>query len=80
MTTTIAERSAVPFHLSLIEPIDEATITGYPVVEGAYDPVDQTWKLPAGTDPMAYVGETFSHTLADGKYIIDDVDYDVPPS
>jgi hypothetical protein len=51
---TLAERSAVPFHLGLSEPINEAAIEDYPSVEGAYDPVEQIWKLPAGaplTDP-----------------------------
>jgi hypothetical protein len=62
MADTLA---AVPFHLSITEPIDEATITGYPTVEGAYDPVEQLWKLPTGT-PLT------------GPKVIEDVQYDTP--
>ncbi|MGD0065093.1 MAG: hypothetical protein ABSB76_16800 [Streptosporangiaceae bacterium] len=51
MAATLAARASVPFHLGLTEPIDvdETTITGYPAVEGAYDPVEQIWRLPDGT-------------------------------
>ena len=52
MTAMLAERSAVPFHLHLTEPMDEAAITDNPAVEGSYDPVAQIWKLPDGT-PLA---------------------------
>ena len=48
MAATLAERSAVPFHIGLTEPIDD-TDASYPTVEGAYDPEEQVWKLPAGT-------------------------------
>jgi hypothetical protein len=54
MATALTEHSAVPLHLGLTEPIDEEAIVGYPAVEGAYDPVEQMWKLPSGillTDP-----------------------------
>lgn len=74
MAATLAERSAVPFHLGLTEPIDETTSTGDPAVEGAYDPVEQIWTSPAGTprtDPKAYTG-TLTHSIVDGKIMIDD--------
>jgi hypothetical protein len=82
MSATLAEPTAVPFHLGLSEPIDEATIVGYPSVEGAYDPVEQVWKLPAGTsltDPQVIkaVGfETQTWTYAYEKVSVDDFDYD----
>jgi hypothetical protein len=44
-----ATRSLVPFHVALTEPLDEATIVRCPDVEGAYDPVEQLWRLPDGT-------------------------------
>lgn len=56
MAATLAEHSAVPFHLGLTEPSNETTSDDYPAVEGAYDPVEQIWKLPTGTpltDPKA---------------------------
>jgi hypothetical protein len=46
MAATLAECSSVPFHLGLTEPIAGTAITGYPAVEGAYDPVEQIWRLP----------------------------------
>jgi hypothetical protein len=48
MAATLAESFSVPFHLGLTEPIDETTIIGDPAVEGAYDPVEQKWRLPDG--------------------------------
>jgi hypothetical protein len=48
MAAALAQSSAVPFHLSLTEPIDETATAGYPAVEGAYDPVEQKWRLPDG--------------------------------
>ena len=79
MAATLAEPSAVPFHLGLTEPIAETAIDDYPGVEGAYDPVEQVWKLPNGTpvtDPKAspnafFACETYCHF--DGTLIIDDV-------
>jgi hypothetical protein len=79
MAATLAERSAVPFHLGLTEPIDEATITGYPAVEGGYDPVAQIWRLPAGTplsDPQAIIEapyETETFTFTGDKLYVDDI-------
>jgi hypothetical protein len=46
MAITLAECSSVPFHLGLTEPAGEAT--GYPAMEGAYDPAAQVWRLPDG--------------------------------
>ena len=62
MADTLA---AVPFHLSITEPIDETTVVGYPSAEGAYDPVEQLWKLPGGT-PLT------------SPKVIEDVEYDTP--
>jgi hypothetical protein len=82
MPTTLAERSAVPFHLGLTEPIDEATILGYPAVEGTYDPVEQIWRLPDGTaltDPKVIKDaavETYSISIVHGHQAIDDVEID----
>lgn len=61
----VEERLAVPFHLGLTEPADEAAFAGLPGVEGAYDPVEQLWKLPDGTP------------LTNPK-VIKDVPYDTP--
>lgn len=72
MTATLTERSAVPFHLGLTEPVDETTIDDCPAVEGAYDPVEQIWKLPAGTSPDAYYA-CESLTLTEHGYIVDDI-------
>jgi hypothetical protein len=79
MPSTLAERSAVPFHLGLTEPIDETIIAGYPAIEGAYDPVEQIWRLPGGTpltDSKAsgiplVAGLSLSHI--DGMLVGDDV-------
>ena len=49
MAAKLTERQVVPFHLTLTEPIGETSIAGYPAAEGAYDPVEQIWKLPDGT-------------------------------
>jgi hypothetical protein len=82
MGATLAERSTVPFHLGLTEPIDEATIVGYPAVEGAYDPVAQIWRLPTGTpltDPRAMIDtpyETQTFTFTHDKLYVDDLDPD----
>lgn len=82
MTATLTERAAVPFHLGLTEPIDETTTTGYPAVEGAYDPVEQIWKLPTGTpltDPAAsekFYTATETHSIINGHLIIDDAHID----
>ena len=70
MTATLAEHSAVPFHLGLIEPIDETAIADHPPVEGTYDPVEQIWQLPVGTLPPLSFTLTFS--LAHGTDVIDD--------
>ena len=70
MTATLAEHSALPFHLTITEPIDESAMTVYPDVEGAYDAVEQIWKLPAGTLPPTPF--TFTHCLIQGHAILDD--------
>lgn len=78
MAATLAERSAVPFHLGLTEPMDETTVAGHPAIDGAYDPVEQIWKLPTGTPltgPMAFTGVE-SHSIVHGQLIIDDVHVD----
>ncbi|HXL94230.1 MAG TPA: hypothetical protein VN969_35300 [Streptosporangiaceae bacterium] len=79
MAAPLAERSSVPFHLGLTEAADGTTSTGYPAVEGAYDPVEQVWRLPDGmllTDSKAsriplFASLTLSHV--DGMLIGDDV-------
>jgi len=83
MAVTLVERSAVPFHLGLIEPVDKATITSYPTVEGTYDPVEQIWRLPDGiplTDPkvdeILFKSDTATHSWVFGAHITDDVDID----
>lgn len=56
MTATLAENTAVPFHIGLTETFDATTLTGNTAVEGAYDAEEQMWKLPTGTtltDPVA---------------------------
>jgi len=70
MIATLAEQSAVPFHLSLIDPIDETVMADHPTVEGSYDPVAQIWNMPAGTPPP--VPFTFTHCLIHGTEILDD--------
>jgi hypothetical protein len=70
MTVTLAEHSALPFHLGLTEPIDETDMADHPAVEGSYDPVEQIWKLPAGTLPPTPF--TFTHCLIHGTEILDD--------
>jgi hypothetical protein len=78
MAATDQERSVVPFHLELTEPVDEATVVRYPAVEGAYDPVEQIWKLPDGTpltNPKAIgdVGyDTPTYTIANDSVNVDD--------
>jgi hypothetical protein len=54
-----------PFHLALTEPVDEAAVICFPTAEGAYDPVEQVWKLPSGT-PLT------------SPKVIEDVGYDTP--
>jgi hypothetical protein len=83
MAADLAESSAVPFHLGLTEPIDEGTITGYPTVEGFFDPVEQIWRLPDGTlltDPKVseVLSEVYTetHSWISGAHIPDDVDID----
>ena len=83
MAATLAERSAVPFHIGLTEPIDETTIVGYPAVEGGYDPVAQIWRLPAGTpltDPEASIEggpyETPTLCRVTAGYEVDDIDFE----
>jgi hypothetical protein len=82
MAATLAECSSVPFHLGLTEPIDETTISGYPTLDGAYDPVEQIWKLPDGmalTDPKASAipySATASYSIFHDTLIIDDVHVD----
>ncbi len=78
MTTMLAEHSAVPFHLGLTEPIDETATTDSPAIDGAYDPVEQIWKLPEGTPltgPMAFTG-TPSYSILDKQLVIDDAHVD----
>ncbi len=70
MTAMLAEHSAVPFHLGLTEPLDETAITEHPAVEGAYDAVEQIWKLPTGMVPPTPF--TFTHCLIHGSEILDD--------
>lgn len=65
MAATAEERPVVPFHVGLTEPVDEATVTSYPAVEGAYDPVEQIWRLPGGT-PVT------------NPKIVEDMGYDTP--
>ena len=74
MATALTERAPVPFHLGLIEPLDESAITDTPEVEGAYDPVEQIWKLPAGTDPKVIEAYFFTETYCyiQGKRDTDD--------
>lgn len=81
MAATLAERSPVPFHLGLIEPIDDTAITGYPILEGAYDPAEQMWKLPDGTTltgPMPVDDQTacYTYSLHSGHFITDDANHD----
>ena len=77
MAAALAERSAVPFHLGLTEPVGDTAITCHPEIEGAYDPVEQIWKLPDGTPltspeaPKAYTF-TASHSIIDHMLVIDD--------
>lgn len=70
MTATLAEHSAVPFHLAITDPIDETVMADYPAVEGSYDAVEQIWKLPAGALPPTPF--TFTHCLIHGTEILDD--------
>jgi hypothetical protein len=70
MTATLTEHSAVPFHLSLTEPINETAIADRPAVEGAYDPIEQIWKLPDGTLPPTPF--TFTYCVIHGTDILDD--------
>jgi len=70
VTAMLAEHSAVPFHLGITEPIDETALADHPAVEGAYDPVEQTWKLPAGAPPP--LSFTLTTSLAHGTDVIDD--------
>jgi hypothetical protein len=78
MIATVADRSSLPFHLGLTEPIDETTIAAFPVVEGAYDPVEQIWRLPDGmplTDPglsPKATPFTFTQCAIEGHVITDD--------
>jgi hypothetical protein len=83
MVATLAERSAVPFHLGLTEPIDETAIADFPTLEGGYDPVDQIWRLPSGTpltDPEASIegGPHETPTLCRGTvgFEMDDIDFE----
>lgn len=78
MAATLADRSAVPFHLGLTEPVDETSLTSYAAIDGAYDPEEQIWKLPAGTPltgPMAFTALE-SHSVIQGHLIIDDIHVD----
>ncbi len=70
MPATLAEHSAVPFHIVLTEPIDETALAERAAVEGSYDPVDQVWKLPAGAAPPLTF--TLTYSLSHGTDIIDD--------
>jgi hypothetical protein len=78
LAATLEERSVVPFHVALTEPLDEATITGYPAAEGAYDPVEQLWKLPGGTpltNPKIIKAEGYdtpTYTIAHDTVNVDD--------
>ena len=78
MAATIVEPYAVPFHLGLTESIDETAIVGFPAVEGAYDPVEQIWKLPGGTPLTASTaGEpptpfTWTYCVIQGHQHLDD--------
>jgi hypothetical protein len=74
MAAAVTEHSPVPFHLGLIEPRDETAITDLPEIEGAYDPVEQIWKLPAGTDPTVIEAYFFTETYCyiQGKRDSDD--------
>jgi hypothetical protein len=49
MDPLVDEHSAVPFHLSLTEPLDESAIADVPEAVGGYDPIEQIWKTPNGT-------------------------------
>jgi hypothetical protein len=78
MPATLAERSSLPFHLSLTELIDETTIADIPAVEGAYDPVAQIWRLPDGTpltDPNTSPNFSIKYTICGGPEFpeVDDI-------
>jgi hypothetical protein len=77
MAITLAECSSIPFHLGLTEPAGDAS--GYPAMEGAYDPVEQVWRLPDGmllTDSRASgmpLVAALSLSHIDGMLVGDDV-------
>jgi hypothetical protein len=83
MEATLAENLTVPFHLSITAPINETIITGYPALEGAYDPVEQVWKLPTGTPLTSLeaneIPDLFcaTHTIVSGHVVVDDGQLDV---
>jgi hypothetical protein len=82
MSATLEECSVVPFHVELTKPIDEAAVVRYPAMPGAYDPVEQIWKLPEGTpltspkviEDVGY--ETPTWTILHDSANIDDYEYE----